>query len=165
MSGIYLRRAFYRLVLPACGENICICFGTVFSHPTARIGNRVYIGVGCMIGDVTLEDDVLIGSHVSIINGRRQHGIGQLDVPVREQLGEYPRIIVGRDSWIGDRAVVAADIGRQAIVGTAAVVINQVDDLAIVAGNPARVRGFRGQESDAALADITNDSAFVTLKP
>ena len=88
MSGNYLRRAFYRLVLPGCGRDVCLCFGTVFSHPTARVGARMYVGVGCMLGDVTLEDDVLIGSHVSIINGRRQHGIDRLDVAVREQPGD-----------------------------------------------------------------------------
>src|SRR4051812_48277612 len=40
MFGDYLRRAFYRLVLPGCGHDACISFGTVFSHPTAEIGNR-----------------------------------------------------------------------------------------------------------------------------
>jgi len=83
IGGIYLRRAFYRMVLPACGRDVCISFGTVFSHPTATLGERVYIGIGCMVGDVTLEDDALVGSHVSIINGRRQHGIERLDIPVR----------------------------------------------------------------------------------
>src|SRR4051812_9489856 len=73
-TGVYLRRAFYRLVLPLCGRDACISFGTVVSHPTAAIGDRVYIGIGCMIGDATLEKDVLVGSHVSIINGRHQHG-------------------------------------------------------------------------------------------
>lgn len=145
LSGVYLRRAFYRFVLPACGSDVCISFGTVFSHSTARIGNRVYIGVGCMVGDATLEDDVLIGSHVSVINGRRQHGIERLDIPIREQPGEYPRIQIGVDSWIGDGAVVSADVGRHAVVGAGAVVTKPVPELAIVAGNPARVIASRSE--------------------
>jgi virginiamycin A acetyltransferase len=149
LFGIYLRRAFYRMVLPACGRDTCISFGSVFSHSTARLGDRVYVGVGCMLGDVTLEDDVLVGSHVSIINGRRQHGIDRLDIPIREQPGEYPRITIGRDSWIGDRAIVTSNVGQHCVVGAGAVVTKPVPDFAIVAGNPAIVQGLRGNFNDA----------------
>jgi virginiamycin A acetyltransferase len=145
LTGIFLRRAFYRCVLPRCGQDVCISFGTVFSHPTAELGERVYLGVACMIGDATLEDDVLVGSHVSIINGRRQHGIERLDIPVREQPGEYPRIVVGRDSWIGDRAVVTASLGSQVVVGAASVVLNPAPDRGIVAGSPGKVIRYRDQ--------------------
>lgn len=144
-AGIYLRRAFYRLVLPACGRDVCVSFGTVFSHPTAALGERVYIGIGCMVGEVTLENDVLIGSHVSIINGRCQHGIDRLDIPIREQPGEYPRVVIGQDAWIGDRAVVTTNVGRHSVVGAAAVVTRPVPDFAIAVGNPARVQRFRNQ--------------------
>src|SRR5207245_570770 len=79
LSGVYLRRAFYRLVLPRCGKDSCVSFGVVFSHPTAEIGQTVYVGPYGCLGDVTLENDVLIGSHVSIANGGAQHGIDRLD--------------------------------------------------------------------------------------
>src|SRR6516225_6328384 len=52
--GIYLRRAFYRLVLPRCDTDSCLSFGTVFSHPTARVGKSVYVGPYCCLGDITL---------------------------------------------------------------------------------------------------------------
>lgn len=146
--GICMRRAFYRLVLPSCGRDSCISFGTVFSHPTARLGDRVYVGVGCMLGDVTLDDDVLIGSHVSIINGRRQHGIDRLDIPVREQPGEYPHVVIGKDVWIGDRSVVAASAGDHSVIGTGSVVTKPVPDFAIVAGVPAHIVGWRHQITD-----------------
>lgn len=144
-SGTYLRRAFYRLVLPRCGPGSVISFGTVFSHPTAEIGAGAYVGVFGCLGDVTLEDDVLVGSHVSITNGSRQHGIERLDIPVREQPGVWPRVKIGRDSWIGDRAVVMADVGEHCVVGAGAVVTRSVPDYAIVVGVPARVVGWRGQ--------------------
>lgn len=158
--GVYCRRAFYRQVLPSCGRDVCISFGTVFSHPTATLGNRVYIGIGCMIGDVAIDDDALIGSHVSIINGRRQHGIERLDVPVREQLGEYPRVVVGRDAWIGDRAVVTEHVGAHACVGAAAVVTKPVPDYAIAVGNPATIRGLRGPQISSRLTGATSATAF-----
>src|SRR5262245_21678293 len=95
LSGAYLRRAFYRLVLPRCGPGACLSFGVIFSHPTAEVGSDVYVGPFCCLGDVTLEDDVLLGSHVSVMNGAGQHGIARLDVPIREQPGTWPRVTIG----------------------------------------------------------------------
>lgn len=153
LGGVYLRHALYRLVLPECGADAWIGFGTVFSHPDARVGRQAYLGVGCMIGDVTIGDDVLIGSHVSIVNGNRQHGIERLDIPIREQPGEYPRVTIGADSWIGDRAIVMADIGRQCVVGAGSVVTRPVPDYAIAVGNPARVVRLRVETQDTSAAD------------
>lgn len=141
--GVYFRFAFYRLVLSRCDEDACVSFGTVFSHPTLKLGRSVYIGNFCSIGDVTLEDDVLLASNVSIMNGFQQHGISRLDIPVREQDGTLEHITIGRDTWVGERAVVAADVGSHCIVGAGAVVTKPVPDFAIVVGVPARVVGDR----------------------
>jgi len=143
LRGVYLRRAFYRLVLPRCGRGACISFGTVFSHPTADIGDRVYIGVYCCLGDVTLEDDVLVASRVSIANGGRQHGIERLDMPIREQRGEWRHITIGRGAWIGEGAVVLADVGKECVIAAGAVVTETIPDFAIAVGVPARVVRFR----------------------
>jgi len=143
LTGVYLRRAFYRWVLPRCGAGSVVSFGTVFSHPTAEIGENTYVGVFCSLGDVTIGDDALIGSHVSIMNGSRQHGTSRLDIPVREQPGEWPRVMIGRDTWIGDRAVIMCDVGEHCVVGAGSVVTKPVPDYAIVVGSPARVVGWR----------------------
>lgn len=157
LTGQYLRRAFYRFVLPQCGRDACICFGSVFSHATARVGERVYVGLYCVLGDVTLEDDCLLGSNVSVINGSRQHGIDRLDAPVREQPGEYPRVTIGRDAWIGDRALVMADVGEHAVVGGGSVVTKPVAPYAIVAGNPARVIGSRRDGATSVVSVANGD--------
>ncbi len=146
-TGMYLRRAFYRMVLDRCDADACINFGTLISHPTASIGRTVYVGNFCSLGDVTLEDDVLLGSHVSIANGPAQHGIERLDVPIREQPGQWPRITVGQDTWIGDRATVLADVGRHAVIGAGAVVIEPVPDYAIAVGVPAKVVRYRNRNT------------------
>jgi acetyltransferase-like isoleucine patch superfamily enzyme len=139
LTGVYLRRAFYRVTLTRCSRDACLSFGTIFSHPTAEVGRRVYVGPFCSIGDVTLEDDVLISSHVSITNGGGQHGTGRLDVAIREQIGTWPRVTIGRDSWIGDRAVVMADVGPQCVVGAGSVVVKPLEGRTIAAGVPAKV--------------------------
>jgi len=143
LLGVYLRRAFYRLTFPRCAADACLSFGTVFSHPTAAVGRTVYVGLYCCLGDVTLEDDVLLGSHVSVMNGGAQHGIDRLDIPVREQPGKWPRVTIGRDSWVGDRAVVLADVGAHCVIAAGAVVCTPIPDYAIAVGVPARVVRYR----------------------
>src|SRR5215472_8018267 len=143
LTGVYLRRAFYRLVFPRCAADCCLNFGTVFSHPTAEVGRGVYVGLYCCLGDVTLEDDVLLGSHVSVMNGGAQHGIERLDIPVREQPGKWPRVTIGQDTWIGDRAVVLADVGKHCVIAAGAVVCNPIPDYGIAVGVPARVIRYR----------------------
>jgi acetyltransferase-like isoleucine patch superfamily enzyme len=145
ISGAYLRRAFYSLVFQHCGRGSWIGFGTIFSHPRCFFGRNVYIGCYCCLGEVTLQDDVLIGSNVSIMNGSAQHGTDRLDIPVREQSGVWPHISVGRDTWIGDRAVVMANVGSHCIIGAGAVVTKLIPDFAVVVGNPARIIRFRGK--------------------
>ena len=143
--GEFFRRAFYRAVLPRCQKNVCISFGTIFSHPTAEIGENVYIGPYCILGDITLEKDVLLASGVSVANGTKQHGTERLDIPMREQPGEYPRVTVGEDSWVGERATVLANIGKHCIIGAGALVLEPVPDYAIAVGVPAKVMKFRNE--------------------
>jgi acetyltransferase-like isoleucine patch superfamily enzyme len=145
VTGVYLRRAFYRRALPRCGDGCWIGFAVVFSHPGVEIGRNVYIGPFCCLGEVTLEDDVLIGSHVSVTNGSAQHGTERLDIPIREQPGVWPRVTIGRDTWVGDRAVVMADVGAHCVIGAGAVVTQPIPEYAVAVGLPARVVRFRDQ--------------------
>ena len=92
-----------------------------------------------MIGSITIEDDVLIGSNVSIINGNQQHGISRVDIPIRDQPGTYANITVGKDSWIGDRSIVMANVGKHCVIGAGSVVTKSIPDYSIAFGNPARV--------------------------
>jgi virginiamycin A acetyltransferase len=154
LSGVYLRRAFYHLVLPRCASGSFINFGTVFSHSTAEVGRDVYVGVSCCLGDVTLEDDVLLGSHVSIMNGSSQHGIDRLDIPVREQPGLWPRVTIGRDSWVGDRAIIMADVGKHCVIGAGSVVTRPIPDYAIAVGAPAKIVRYRTTLAEKPLESL-----------
>lgn len=144
LGGEYARREFYRLTLEACCDDCCISFGTILSKRGARIGRGVYIGTGCTLGLVTIEDDVLIASNVDILSGSRQHHIDDLDTPVREQGGTFERVTIGADTWIGNRAIVMADVGRQCVVGAGSVVSKPLPDRCLAVGSPARSVGTRG---------------------
>jgi acetyltransferase-like isoleucine patch superfamily enzyme len=81
---------------------------------------------------------------VHLLSGQRQHGIADLDVPIRLQPGQVGRIRIGRDTWIGNGAIVLANVGSKCVVGAGSVVVSELPDLAIAAGNPARVLRVRG---------------------
>jgi virginiamycin A acetyltransferase len=143
MTGEYLRHAFYRCLAAQCEEDVCISFGTVASHPGIRLGQSAYIGNYCSLGNVTIEKDALIASHVSVMNGCRQHGTSRLDIPIRLQPGEYEPVTIGEGAWIGEHATVAASVGRHCIVGAGSLVLRPIPDYAIAVGSPARVIGDR----------------------
>ncbi|MCA9035345.1 MAG: acyltransferase [Planctomycetaceae bacterium] len=137
--GVLLRHAFLRCTSGGCGKDAHVGFGTLFSHAGVSIGARSYIGNACSIGEVTIEDDVLIASHVSIMNGCQQHGTERLDVPIREQAGVYLPVTIGQNSWIGERAIVAASVGRHCIIGAGSLILKPVPDFCVAVGVPARV--------------------------
>lgn len=145
LLGVYQRHAAYRRVLTECGENAWVGFGVLLTHPDTQLGPYVYLGHYSVLGRCRIGRDVLVGSFVSIMNGSRQHGIERLDLPVREQPGEWPLITIGEDSWIGDHAVIMADVGKHCVVAAGSVVTKSVPDYAIVAGCPAKILRYRNE--------------------
>ena len=138
LIGKYLRRAFYHLTLARCPLDCDIGFLTHFSQRGAELGRRVYIGPQAIIAGARIADGVLIGSRASILSGGDQHehgADGRLSAfdPTRVR-----QVSVGRDSWIGEGAVLMADIGERCIVAAGAVVSMPVPDGVVVGGNPAR---------------------------
>jgi acetyltransferase-like isoleucine patch superfamily enzyme len=146
ISGIYLRRAFYRITLEHCASDSLISFGTTLSDPRAEIHRGVYIGARCSLGRVTLEDDVLISSNVSLLSGAHQHGTLRADIPIRFQPGCSEPIRIGTGAWVGERATVMASIGDHCVVGAGAVVTKPVPDFAVAVGVPAAVISYRNEE-------------------
>jgi virginiamycin A acetyltransferase len=137
--GNYLRKEYYRLTLEKCSRDVCIEFGTILNQPTVELGPRVYIGTHCSIGECVIEEDAILGSNVDIISGRGQHKFDRFDVPVREQGGALEKVVIGADCWIGNSAVIMANVGEKSIVGAGSVVVQAVEPCSIVGGNPARL--------------------------
>jgi len=141
--GSYLRAAFYRLAMDHCDQDLIIGFGTLFSQSNTELYSGVYIGPQCNIGACKLEQDCLLGSGVHIMSGKGQHNFEDLHTPLRMQGGSYNQIVVGQDSWIGNGALVMANIGKKCIIGAGSVVISDIPDFAIAAGNPAKIIKYR----------------------
>ena len=139
IPGNFLRQQFYCLALQQCHDDCCIEFGTRLNQRDIEIGRRVYIGTNCCIGLCRIEDDVMLGSNVDIISGKKQHNFGDLDVPMREQGGGLVKVVIGEDSWLGNSSVVMANVGTKSIVAAGSVVVNDVPAYSIAGGNPAKV--------------------------
>ena len=54
--GERVRYNFYKKRLTACGDDVVIGFGTIFSYPNITIGNHVHIGVYNTFGQVDIGD-------------------------------------------------------------------------------------------------------------
>ena len=101
-----------------------------------KIGNNVTISSHSFICSlVEIEDDVFIGHHVVTIN--------DINPPSRKRTGttkEWKKTLIKRGAMIGSGAVLfPVTIGNYAKVGAGAVVIKDVPDYAVVAGNPAKI--------------------------
>ena len=134
--GSSLRAAFYFATLEHCSWETKIGFGSVIVHRGARLSRYVSTGAFCVIGHATIEPGVRLASRVSIPSGKRQHldEMGRLS-----GVTQYDRVRIGTDTWVGEAAVVMADVGSRVIVSAGAVVLNAVPDECVVGGNPAKI--------------------------
>jgi acetyltransferase-like isoleucine patch superfamily enzyme len=139
LPGEYMRRAFLARTLAGCHHTATIGFGTIFSQAGARIDERVYIGARCHLGLVHIERDALVASGVHITSGSHTHATTEIDTPIRDQPMSRTLVRIGRDAWIGEAAIVMADVGRRTIVGAGAVVTRPLPDAVVAVGVPARV--------------------------
>lgn len=148
-AGQYLRRAFLHRTTAGCGPETVIGFGTLFSTARVRIDGNAYIGPQCNIGWAHVERDVLLAAGVQIPSGPDTHGTARLDLPIRDQAGSPRMVRVGEGTWVGNGAILMADVGRHSVVAAGAVVTKPLPDFCIAAGVPARVIRMRDQAGPA----------------
>jgi len=141
--GIFTRRSFYLMTIDRCATDCHIGFGTTLSHPQVTIAPGVMIGHRCSIGSAAIGRDATIGSNVDILSGRRQHGFDRTDQPIQDQGGEFSQVHIGDNCWIGNSAVVMADVGAHCVIGAGAVVVKAIPANAVAVGNPAVVKRVR----------------------
>jgi acetyltransferase-like isoleucine patch superfamily enzyme len=152
-------------------DGVCfICRGVRFEigrHAVLRLGRWCWIGDDCKIrvheGEVSIGAKTVIGQectisafqHVAI--GREcivadrvmlidfDHGIVEVERPIRLQ-GIYKRdVTVGNNCWIGYGACIlrGCTVGDNSVLGTYAVVTKDIPADAVAAGSPAKVLRMR----------------------
>jgi acetyltransferase-like isoleucine patch superfamily enzyme len=111
-----------------------------------HIGAKTVMGQECTISSfqhVSIGRECIVADRVMLIDF--DHGVVEVDRPIREQ-GIYKRDVrVGNNVWMGYGACVlrGVTVGDNAIVGTSTVVTKDVPDNAVVAGVPAQLLRMR----------------------
>ncbi len=137
--GVYLRAGFYRFTLATCAPDAVISFLVLLSQRDTQIESGVYIGPQCNIGKCKIGQDTLLGSGVHIMSGKGQHNFDDLSKPIKDQGGSFEKVTIGNGSWLGNGSLIMANVGNHCVVAAGAVVVDDVEDYSIVAGNPAKV--------------------------
>lgn len=114
------------------------------------IGNGAYIDSGVRVGDrcnihnrallyrnLTIEDDVFVGPMTAFLNDPLPRANR-----IRDIRGEGITVRRGASIGAGVQVLPNVKIGRYAVVAAGSVVTRSVPDHALVAGNPARIKGF-----------------------
>ena len=153
LLGSYLRIAFYRCAMSHCSSDSYIGFGTLFSHRGTELHDGIYIGPQCNIGLSIIHRNCLLGSGVHLLSGKNQHRFDDPNTPIRLQGGEFNKISIGENSWIGNGAIIMANVGQDCIIGAGTVVTNDIPAGSIVAGNPGKV--VRNRFAEPAQGAIT----------
>jgi len=110
------------------------------------IGAKTVLGQECTISafqHISIGRECVIADRVMLIDF--DHGVVDVERPVREQ-GIYKRDVrIGHNVWIGYGACIlrGVSVGNNAIIGTNSVVTTDVPDNAVVGGVPARVIRMR----------------------
>jgi virginiamycin A acetyltransferase len=138
LPGKNIRKCLYILTLQKCSLSCDLGFMSYFNDRRAEVGERVYVGSGVNIGAAHLGDGCLIGNRASILNGGNQHQFGPDGRLTPFDRTSAQVIHIGEETWIGEGAVLMADVGSRCIVAAAGVVASPVPDGCVVGGNPAR---------------------------
>jgi acetyltransferase-like isoleucine patch superfamily enzyme len=121
-----------------------------------EIGAKTVLGQECTISSykhVRIGRECIVADRVMLIDF--DHGVVEVERPIREQ-GIYKRDVnVGHNCWIGYGACIlrGVTVGDNCVVGTSAVVTKDVPDNAVVAGIPAKVIRMRDTPETFVWAD------------
>ena len=123
----------------------CIVGKGAYVDKDVRIGNGCKLQNGVFVfHGFNLEDGVFLGPGAMLLNDKHPRAINPDGSPKSDADWEVSEGVVGYGAAVGGGAVLlpGVRVGRFALVGSGAVVTRDVPERGIVAGNPARLRGF-----------------------
>jgi acetyltransferase-like isoleucine patch superfamily enzyme len=119
--------------------------GRIFAEPEFRVGNRTFIGSGCVFSvakSISIGDDVLIAAGCNI-SDYSAHPVNPDKRIAGEQVPpeDVRPVRIEDKAWLGRNVTVlpGVTVGEGAVVGAAAVVTKDVPPGHICVGNPGRL--------------------------
>ncbi len=113
--------------------NISIGKDTFIGYESLIMGaENTQVIIGNFV-DISSRVSIITGTHVVDINGTRIAGKGQ-----------GKNILINDGAWIGFGSTIlpGVTIGKKSIIAAGSVVIDDVPDFCLVAGNPAQIKKF-----------------------
>lgn len=106
------------------------------------IRDATIISEGCVISalnSIVIEENVIIGPRVMIIDNTRK--AGDINYPIKDQELEIGYVYIGADSLIAYNACILPNvtIGKHCIIGALSVVNRDIPPYSIAVGAPAKV--------------------------
>lgn len=125
-------------------KDVQVAPGANVRIPKNQIGNNIFIGLyDYLNGNVTIEDDVLIGPHCSILAGNHKFDAATGWFSARTENDGDDSVVIGRGSWIASGVTVTpgVKIGKANLICAGAVLTKSTEDYSIMAGVPAKKVG------------------------
>lgn len=141
--GIALRMVLYKIFLKKSGKGLRIAEMVTIKFPEhIVVGDNVSFNEYDWIdgnGEIFIGNYVSIGPRVTIVSF--EHGIKDMNIPIKCQPKELGKIIIEDNVWIGAGVIITSNvtIGTGSVIGAGAVVIKDVEPYSVVGGVPARV--------------------------
>mgnify|MGYP001159110111 FL=1 len=146
----HLHRFIFKRIAKKCGHHVNIerhaFFGKGFD---IELGNYSDLGIDCHVpNNIKIGDYVMMGPKCYILPNDT-HDISRLDIPMQQQgrIIKPGRTVIGNDVWIGRQVLFTGGkhIGNHVVIGAGSVVCKDIEDYAVVGGNPIRIIRYRNK--------------------
>ncbi|OIO25599.1 hypothetical protein AUJ14_03885 [Candidatus Micrarchaeota archaeon CG1_02_55_22] len=141
-----IRGFLARRVFASCGKSVNVEHGCHFgTGELVSLGDNSTLPLnGKIVGAVTIGSDTIIGPETMLLGYR--HEYADASTPIRLQSTEKAPVVIGKDVFIGARAILVGpcNIGDGCVIGAGSVVRGNIPPQSIVIGNPAKVVSKRG---------------------
>jgi acetyltransferase-like isoleucine patch superfamily enzyme len=123
-------------------------FPDAYKDSHLSIGKKTYVGESNNIrasgGKISIGENCLIAQNVTIVATNHNIKLGEL-INKQSWTQDNNFVIIKDDVWIGAGSVIlpGITIGNGAVIAAGSIVTKDVDENAIVAGNPAKLIRYR----------------------